>query len=197
MNLSRMAGNIGRQLKLRPIPHRVAPDGSHLPPRDDSWLLLDVLKSPDRLRLQNLQTSHTVELQPDNIREYRSPEFLVLRCQLTITKTDVLIEPLVPITTPPGVAPDDWSRVERLMPALLNEMRDDLADSPSAREVVLLARATLYWAKGTELAYYFDDHPDLDSNFRVLENLGLVKNITYNNVTRFQIMEPLAARLGI
>ncbi len=196
MNLSHMSKNVGRQLRLRPIPHRVAPDGLHLQQRDDHWLLNDILKAPDRLQLQNIQTGHVIELQPDNVREYRSPDFLVLRCQLIVTNTDILIEPLTPLTTPPGVAPDDWARVERLMPALLDEMRNDLAASPSGREVVLLRRSWRYWSKGTELVYYFDDHPDLESNFRVLDNLGLVKEITHNNVTRYQILEPLASRLS-
>ena len=195
MNISRMKSNVGRQLRIRPLPHRVTPDGAYLPQTDDLWLLEAVLSSPDRLRLKNIRTDHFVELEPDNLREYRSPDFLVLRCQLIITRTEVRIEPLIPMTTPPGVLPDDWERIEGLMPALLQEMRNDLAAHPSYREVVLLKKSWRYWAKGTELIYYFDDHPDLEAHFQVLENLGLVRNITYNDVTRFHLQEPLVVRL--
>jgi hypothetical protein len=44
--------------------------------------------------LVNINTGHTVELQPDNVREYRSPHFLGLRCQLTIEGETVKIEPI-------------------------------------------------------------------------------------------------------
>lgn len=42
----------------------------------------------------NIQTGHFVELQPDNVREYRSPDFLLLRCQLTLDGPNVHIEPI-------------------------------------------------------------------------------------------------------
>jgi hypothetical protein len=38
---------------------------------------------------------HVVALGSDNIREFRTPNFLMLRCQLTLTEEQVLIEPLV------------------------------------------------------------------------------------------------------
>jgi hypothetical protein len=55
----------------------------------------------------------------------------------------------------------------------------------------MLKRAWSYWAKGNELAYFFDDHPDLENKVRILENLGLVQDITYNNVKRFVFTEEL------
>lgn len=33
-------------------------------------------------------------------------------------------------------------------------------------------------ARGHELAYYDDDHPELDSNLWILQNHGLVQEIT-------------------
>ncbi len=41
-------------------------------------------------------------------------------------------------------------------------MRADLEGSPLKREAVLLKRAWSYRAKGNELVYYYDDHPDLE-----------------------------------
>jgi hypothetical protein len=91
---------------------------------------------------------------------------------------------------------DAFVRVERQMPELLAEMRKDLSDHPLRREVVLLSKSWSYWAKGTELFYFFEDHPDLISKFQVLANLGLVRDITYNNTERYMISEELAQYLG-
>jgi hypothetical protein len=84
-----------------------------------------------------------------------------------------------------------FMKAEQLMRGLLMEMRTDLAERPLSREFVMLKRAWSYWAKGNELAYFFDDHPDLDNKVRILENLGLVQDITYNNVKRFVFTEEL------
>lgn len=89
-----------------------------------------------------------------------------------------------------------FERLERLMPALLAEMRQDLGGHPLKRELVLLKRSTSYWAKGNELFYYYDDHPDLEDELRLLQNEGLVQEITYNNAKRFIISERLADYLG-
>ena len=88
------------------------------------------------------------------------------------------------------------TRVERVMPELLAEMRQDLAGNPFRREFVLLKRARGYWESGTELFYYFDDHPDLLSKVRILENEGFVRDVTTKNVQRYRMSEPLARYLG-
>jgi len=89
-----------------------------------------------------------------------------------------------------------FERMERLMPALIAEMRQDLAAHPLGREFVVIKRSWLYWAKGNELFYYYDDHPDLDDKLRILENEGLVRDITYNNTKRYVLTEELADYLG-
>ncbi len=45
------------------------------------------------VRLHNIATGHDFTLGTDNIREYRTPDFLLLRCQLTLRGPAVLIEP--------------------------------------------------------------------------------------------------------
>jgi hypothetical protein len=87
-------------------------------------------------------------------------------------------------------------RMERLMPALLAEMRQDLIGSPLRREVVLLKRVWGYWAQGNELVYYYEDHNDLDDKLHILANEHLVREITYNNVKRYMLSERLAEYLG-
>jgi hypothetical protein len=76
MNLQQIRKNLGQNLHLRPIPHRVGDAGQRLPAIDDLWRLDGILDEPARLRLVNISTHHLIELQPDNIREYRSPHFL-------------------------------------------------------------------------------------------------------------------------
>lgn len=49
--------------------------------------------------------------------------------------------------------------LERQMPALLAEIRKDLADDPLAREFVLLKKGWSYWARGHEGVYFYEDHP--------------------------------------
>jgi len=89
-----------------------------------------------------------------------------------------------------------YERMERLVPDLLAEMRADLAAHPLRREFVVKKRSTGYWAKGNELLYFYDDHPELDDMLRLLENVSLVREITYNNAKRFLISEELAEYLG-
>lgn len=89
-----------------------------------------------------------------------------------------------------------FERMERLMPALLAEMRQDLATYPLRREFVVMKRSWLYWANGNELFYYYDDHPDLDDKLRILQNEGLIEDITYNNAKRYVVSERLAEFLG-
>ena len=85
-----LPGSIG----LRPLPIRLRTEtGEVLPPLDWKWTLLRI--EGRKVQLNNIATGHVVQVANDNIREYRTPDFLLLRCQLTLTERDVLIEPLV------------------------------------------------------------------------------------------------------
>ena len=89
-----------------------------------------------------------------------------------------------------------FQRMERLMPALLAGMRQDIAAYPLRREFVVMERSWMYWAKGNELFYYYDDHPDLDDKLRILESEGLIRDIAFNRVRRYVLTERLAEYLG-
>ena len=78
------------------------------------------------------------------------------------------------------------------MPDLLAEMKGDLSQYPARREFVVLKKSWIYWAKGDGLVYYYEDHSELDAKLKVLENLGFVSDITYNNTNRYLITEELA-----
>ena len=78
-----------------------------------------------------------------------------------------------------------FAKVERLMPALLEEMREDLKAHPTARESILMDRRSKYNGSGV-LMYYYNDHDNLDSKIQVLANMGLVRNMTYGHLEKSQ-----------
>jgi len=94
VNVKELSKQIGQLFRLRPLPFRVEEDGERLPPIDDQWRLEAVHSAPTRVRLVNLATYHALDLEWDNILERRSPDFLLLRCQLTIRGNAVEIEPI-------------------------------------------------------------------------------------------------------
>src|SRR4051794_9729907 len=89
----------------------------------------------------------------------------------------------------------DHGHVERMMPALLREMREDFDKQPVIREMILLDSEGNIYNGGGVFIYYRSTHPDLDSMFQVLENNGLVQNITFNNTDRYRVTEPFARYL--
>jgi hypothetical protein len=93
-----------------------------------------------------------------------------------------------------GAAPV-FERLERLIPGLLAEMRQDLVAYPLVRECVLLKKGWVFNGGGV-FTYFYNDHPQLESEFHVLENYGLVHNVTVTNVIRYRISEDLAEYLA-
>ncbi|MBZ5618728.1 MAG: HNH endonuclease [Acidobacteriia bacterium] len=85
-----------------------------------------------------------------------------------------------------------FEQIEALMPKLIAEMRKDLEVRPLSREFVLLRRCWGYDSKGYELEYYYDDHDQLENMTRILQNCGLIKDITDNKVQRYVISEEFA-----
>ena len=83
--------------------------------------------------------------------------------------------------------------LEADMPELFAEMRDDLRDNPFCREFVLLIRGVIYNSEPNNpvFAYYFSEHAHLKQKVRILENNGLLQDITYTNTDRFRMSEEL------
>jgi hypothetical protein len=93
MNLEQLKKNQGSAVHLRPVPVRFQTTQDIPSSIDDQWTIYNV--EDRKVELHNLRTAHVVVLGSDNVREFRSPNFLLLRCQLTLTEEQVLIEPLV------------------------------------------------------------------------------------------------------
>ncbi|MBD2693851.1 helix-turn-helix domain-containing protein [Anabaena catenula] len=97
----------------------------------------------------------------------------------------------------PKVSDSIFLSIEKLIPELLADMKNDLHDHQFIREFVILSNKWVYNSDPNHMvhAYYFEDHPYLRNKLRILENYGLIYEITYNNVARFVISEELAAYL--
>jgi hypothetical protein len=89
----------------------------------------------------------------------------------------------------------DYGHIERMMPDLLREMREDFSKNPLIREMILLDTQGNRYNGGGVFDYRRSVHPDLDSMFQVLENNGLVRNITYNDTDRYRVSEAFARYL--
>ena len=108
MNADQLSKNIGQLFRLRPMPVRLEVNGSRLPPRDDQWKLVDVREKPAGIQIRNVSTGQKLDLESDNIRERRSPDFLLLRCQLTIRADGIDIEPVFGTAPSPSNAVRDF-----------------------------------------------------------------------------------------
>lgn len=85
---------------------------------------------------------------------------------------------------------EDYSNVFSLMPELIHEIGNDLDQHPLFREFILLKKGVSYNYGGREhLVYFYDTHPDLDAKILLLQNHGLVRDITYNNTKRYVLEE--------
>jgi hypothetical protein len=87
-----------------------------------------------------------------------------------------------------------FAKIERLMPELIAEMRTDLAGQPLCRELIMLPKGVSFWypSDRTIFTYYQEDHPDLGSKLRILQNHGLIHDIRHNDVPRYSISEAFA-----
>lgn len=97
----------------------------------------------------------------------------------------------------PKQAGSVFSSVEKLIPDLLADMKNDLCEDPFVREFIILSNKWVYNSNPNNMvvAYYFEDHSHLRNKLRILENYGLIYEITYNDVARFVISEELATYL--
>ena len=130
--------NLGIDVKIRPMARsETVGTGSVPTPIDDLWKVQNV--ESRAVELLNLRTKQSVEIRGDNFREFRTPNFLILRCQLTLTEKDVLIEPIVgggggPTTEPatdtalPAPAPERPTIRENSATEILSHLKDITLD---------------------------------------------------------------------
>lgn len=83
-----------------------------------------------------------------------------------------------------------FDKLERKMPDLIREMREDVKKHPLYREFALLHKKLSYNMSQTDrFVYYYDDHQSLDSKTQILENYEAIVDITNTDVRRFLFRE--------
>ena len=108
MNTDQLQKNVGQHLHLRPhpliaqyfprtIPVLTRRGGNSMVARrleqtDHEWRLMAVTSGG--VKLHCLDTNHEITLGGDNVREFRTPNFLMLWCQLTLDGDTVHVEPI-------------------------------------------------------------------------------------------------------
>lgn len=84
----------------------------------------------------------------------------------------------------------NFERLERMMPDLIAEMRDDVAKSPLTRELIVLGKGWIYNSgPRSYFQYFFEEHDDILSKLRIMENYRAIIDIKYNDVYRYQLTE--------
>ena len=90
----------------------------------------------------------------------------------------------------------NFKDLERKMPELISEMRQDIKKHPFSREIIIMSKGWSYNGSGKMIFQYFlEDHEYLREKMKLCENYGAVVNITFNNVDRFEFTEHFAEYL--
>ncbi|MBP8699912.1 MAG: hypothetical protein KBH82_12865 [Syntrophorhabdaceae bacterium] len=85
----------------------------------------------------------------------------------------------------------EFKSVKKSMPKLIGEMKDDLEDEKHrfAREFYIVEKGAVLNITGKYLAYYFEDHEDLQDKINILENYEYITDITSNNIKKYKMTE--------
>lgn len=83
-----------------------------------------------------------------------------------------------------------FERLEEIVPELVAEMREDVANNQYTREIVILDRKWTYNGQDRlYFTYYYDDHENLLSKLNIMKNYGALIDIKFNNIYRYEIAE--------
>lgn len=93
----------------------------------------------------------------------------------------------------------NFKKLERAMPELVAEMRDDIFKDPFIREFILLSNKHIFNfdEENPIFTYYFEDHSALKPKMKVMKNYGAVIETTYNNTDRFEFTEDFVEYLQL
>ena len=83
-----------------------------------------------------------------------------------------------------------FTEMERKIPSLIAEMRDDLVGTPITRQFILFSRQWSYGGQnGPYFVYYFEDHEGLEAMVTIMEHYGAAYDVAFNDVHRFNFSE--------
>lgn len=85
----------------------------------------------------------------------------------------------------------EFTQVEKQMPELIAEFRQDLTANPLVRDFFVLPnrRVALGGSSTPSFVYYEEEHHGLMSKIRILENRGYIRDISVTNTPKYSMME--------
>lgn len=93
-------------------------------------------------------------------------------------------------------AAEAYQKAKRLMPAFLTAVKQDLTQSPTFREFILKEKEVIADSAGRPLvSYAFETYADLQNKVHILENMGFVKDVSFNKVPRYRLQEDFVDQL--
>jgi Putative DNA-binding domain len=97
----------------------------------------------------------------------------------------------------PRISHEILEYIQKSIPELLKEMKDNLHEYPFVREFIIINERCTYIhdPNNSVFSYFFEKHTYLRNKLRILENYGLIYEITYNDVARFVFSEELVSYL--
>lgn len=89
-----------------------------------------------------------------------------------------------------------FADLERKIPHLLAEIRQDLLESPLVRQIILLSKRFMYTPGTTPFfVYYYETHDKLDSMLTIMQHYGAAYDISFNDVPRYNLTEEFVSFL--
>lgn len=83
-----------------------------------------------------------------------------------------------------------FADLERKLPNLVQEMRDDLERNPVVREFFCIGRQMGWGGSSIPMfSYYYEDHENLLSQLQIMENYGAIFDSRINDVPRYRFSE--------
>ena len=92
-----------------------------------------------------------------------------------------------------------FQKLEDKMADLVAEMRNDIENEPFIREFIIISKRQSYNGdpQNPIFRYYFEDHDNLKSMLKVMQNYGAIVETTYNNTDRFEFTEDFVEYLQL
>lgn len=83
-----------------------------------------------------------------------------------------------------------FDRLEKMVPDLIAEMREDIGNNPFTRELIASSKKWSYGGQEHPLfIYYHEDHDELLGKLNVMANYGALVDIKYNDMYRYEMTE--------
>jgi hypothetical protein len=90
-----------------------------------------------------------------------------------------------------------FAKLEEQAPKLIEEMREDLRRHPLIRQIIVLPNKRVGYNPGHTpfCTYYLEDHPYLMSMVTIMEHVGAIYDVAFNQVPRYNFTEAFVSFL--